>query len=205
MDAEKKTKLEQTIVLGLVVIFAAVFIQGPLKSFGLFGSAGGGTRGPTAASMGATPVEVHSVSGLLREGWQKVDDQVRAVVGKPAPPPSVPPAAAYTAFDVRDPLKSFLPRPALSTTGTSGAASETPEATRPPPPPQLQVEGLLWGGTRPQAIINGRVYGVADTVNGVKITGINGSGVTIDYLGKPVVYPTAMLQQQQGQGGWIRQ
>ena len=187
MDAAKKAKLQKLIMLPLTIVFAVVFVRGPLKSLGLFGWAGSGAHAPAA---GAEKVPVaQSVNGLLREGWDKVDTQVREVIGKPTPPLPLPSAAAYTAFDVRDPLKSFLPKPALSTTGTAAAAPGTPEAP-PPPPPQLRVEGLLWGGTRRQAIIGGKVYGVQDTVNGVKITGIAGSGVTIDYLGKPVVYPT---------------
>ena len=184
MDHAKKTKIETAIVLGLLAGLGAVLVRGPLKSLGLFGSSRSGAHIPVTS---VEKVQVaQSVNGLLREGWDKMDTQVRAVIAKPTPLPP-PSAAAYTAFDARDPLKSFLPKPALSTTGAA-AAPGTPEAP-PPPPPQLRVEGLLWGDTQPQAIINGRVYGVQDTVNGVTITEITGSGVTVEYLGKPVVYP----------------
>ena len=51
--------------------------------------------------------------------------------------------------------------------------------------------GLLGGPPEPQAIIDGRLYGVHDDVNGAEILAIDQSGVTIEHLGKPVVYSTA--------------
>lgn len=187
--AAKKAKIETAIVLVLAIGLGVIFVRGPLKGLGLFGSAGSGARGSTTGVQ-TVPV-VQSVSGMLQKGWEQVDTQVRAVVGKPAPPPP-PPASlvpAYTAFELRDPLKSLLPKPATaSAAGPAGRAAAAP--AQPPPPPKLRIEGLLWGGGKPQAIIDGRVYGVQDAVAGMTITEINRSGVTIEYLGQPVVYPT---------------
>jgi hypothetical protein len=192
MDAAKKTQLEKRIVLGLAVALAVVFVRGPLMSLGLFQRAGGAAAGQPAGSVEGIAV-TKSIGGMLREGWDKLDQQVQSVAARSAPAPQAA-AAAYTAFDVRDPLKSLLPKPAASAQASWGPGAAAAEAP-PPPPPELHVEGLLWGGANPQAIIDGRLYGVQDAVYGAKILAIDRSGVTIEYLGKPVVYPTASSRQ----------
>lgn len=186
MDAAKKTELEKRIVLGLAAVFVVVFALGPLRNLGLF--RGGGTPAGRPAGSVDPVAMTKSVGGMLREGWDKLDRQVQSVATRPdAGPPAA--AAAYTAFERRDPLKSLLPKPVAPTQGDTGAAVVVAE--KPPPLPALHVEGLLWGGAEPKAIINGRLYRVDDDVNGAKILAIDRSGVTVEHLGKPVVYSTA--------------
>ncbi len=43
----------------------------------------------------------------------------------------------------------------------------------------FQVQGIIWGGSFPQAIINNKVVRVGDTIEEVRITDINKSGVTV--------------------------
>ena len=60
-----------------------------------------------------------------------------------------------------------------------------PVEPTPPPPvptpsgPELTVSGLVWNTTRPQAIINGQVVSVGDTVDNWIITGISKTGIEI--------------------------
>mgnify|MGYP001561456780 CR=1 FL=1 len=49
--------------------------------------------------------------------------------------------------------------------------------TKPLPP--LQIQGIVWGGSFPQAIINNKVVRVGDTIEGVRITDINKNGVIV--------------------------
>ena len=42
----------------------------------------------------------------------------------------------------------------------------------------LQIQGIVWGGGFPQAIINNKVVRVGDTIEGVRITNITKNGVT---------------------------
>lgn len=57
---------------------------------------------------------------------------------------------------------------------------QAPPQRRPPvPPPSLSIQGIVWGGDRPQAIIGGKVVGVGDTVQGVKIVSIRKSGIDV--------------------------
>ena len=45
--------------------------------------------------------------------------------------------------------------------------------------PDMKVQGLLWGGIFPQAIINNKVVKVGDSIGEVRITGINKEGITV--------------------------
>ncbi len=47
------------------------------------------------------------------------------------------------------------------------------------PLPSVQIQGIVWGGGFPQAIINNKVVRVGDTIEGVRITDINKNGVTV--------------------------
>jgi len=60
---------------------------------------------------------------------------------------------------------------------------EAPGETK--PLPALKVQGIVWGGNSPQAIINNKVVGVGDTIEGVRITGINNSVVTVSFGNRP--------------------
>lgn len=182
MNGGKKAALEKRVVLGLAAVFVVVFVMGPLRSLGLFRPRAGV---PAAGGTGIERVKVaRPVAGLLREGWEKVDQQ--QVVETTTAPQAVP---AYTAFEARNPFKSLLPVPQVLAQNAQADVSAVQEASA--PPPQLHVEGLVWGGDRPKAIIDGRVYSLEDTVAGAKILAIDRGGVTIEHLGKPVVYSTA--------------
>ncbi len=47
------------------------------------------------------------------------------------------------------------------------------------PLPSLQIQGIIWGGSFPQAIINNKVVRVGDTIEELRITDINKNGVTV--------------------------
>ena len=50
-------------------------------------------------------------------------------------------------------------------------------------PPSLSVQGLVWGGSLPQAIINHKVVKEGDTVEGAKIIKIDKEGITVFFKG----------------------
>ena len=98
------------------------------------------------------------------------------------------PNVEYSADTFRDPFKS-----ALAEADTS-AAQQTEGS--PSQLPALSVQGLIWGGSFPQAIINSRVVRVGDELEGVKITDIGKDGVSVLYglntykLNPPVIAGT---------------
>jgi len=43
------------------------------------------------------------------------------------------------------------------------------------------VQGLIWGGSLPQAIINDKVVSAGDVIDGVSIVGIDKDGVEVSF------------------------
>ena len=185
MDANKKTQLEQWIVLGLAALFGVIFVVGPMKHLGLF--SGFFNQAPPQPQE---KVDVSKpIGAIFRE-------QLKMPV--PDEPKTTAPilserevAPQYTAKELRNPLKSLLPQKQ-----TPSMMSQNPvlphmpmEPPPPPSPPALRIRGIVWGGSEPKALINDRIYGIGSEVNGVKILSISHQGVTVDYLGKPTLYP----------------
>lgn len=81
--------------------------------------------------------------------------------------------------DERDPLLSPLE---VSMAGIS-KESTVPSG----PPPDLVVQGMVWGMEQPKCIINGKVYGVGDLVEGIRILDIQKEGVSLMHQGEVFV------------------
>ena len=173
-DADKKTVLEQYIVLGLLVIFAIIFVKGPLRQFGSIG-----------LGAPASPAKATSPSSLVSAPMQPVSEQ--AISSKPE---SVSAASdetpAYAAQDLRDPLESWLPEePKTPQTLTSAQAVVAQKVST--SPPSLQVQGIIWGADTPQAIINHKVVRIGDSLEGARVTAIDRRGVTLEFQGETIV------------------
>lgn len=186
MDASKKERLEQRAVIGLIGVFLLVFATGPLKRMGWFagGHAPAGVVGVAMNGMGATPSgdPTHSV----QHGGVSSAEAVQ--------PSSVVPAL-YTAHELRDPMRNTLPVAQAQAVqpeaqlSQSAAHGEQPK----PPRPALQIQGIVWGGSAPKAIINGRIYGVNDLVDTRRIVAIEQGGVTVADDESAVLYPVMNL------------
>ena len=189
-----KKEVVQTIgVVGLTAVLAGVLFVSRLKGGGLFKSPWSGNVTPAPAPVTGEPQ--------------------RTVELQPPSSPLVTLSSAshYTASDLRDPLKSFLPQITPSSLGATsfqpgGAGgsgrSATSAAYQRPPAPSLTVQGVVWGGPRPQAIINGRVYNIGDVVGGGKIVEINRHGVSLDVEGTRVMFsPGSGSKGQRGGHG----
>ncbi len=48
----------------------------------------------------------------------------------------------------------------------------------------FKVQGVIWGGKFPQAIINNKVLGVGDSIEGVEIVEIDKKGITLNFAGR---------------------
>jgi len=201
MDAQQKAQLEQKAVAALFVVFLAVFFCGPLKGLGLFKAKrpSAEVSAPQPASLPATP--------------RSVEFNFDAAI----PPASSPeanrrpfrPTPTLGGESQRDPLRSLLPsEPSVSTRATWSAGSS---ATALAPPSEavgashLSVQGLWWGGPEPKAIINGRVYGLHDAVDGAVITSISREGVELEVGGTTVQLTTPQGSGQATQSQFPRQ
>ena len=49
------------------------------------------------------------------------------------------------------------------------------------PLPPLELQGVLWGTARPQAIINRRILSVGETIDGVTLTAVDAEGITVAF------------------------
>lgn len=86
----------------------------------------------------------------------------------------------YDASDSRDPFKSPFSK-----------SEEVPEAGTQEVdrrPPSLVVEGVVWGGKFPQAIVNKQVVKIGDVIEGAMITQISAEGVTVTREGRKYTF-----------------
>jgi len=52
-----------------------------------------------------------------------------------------------------------------------------------PEPPKLTITGVVWDTNRPQAIINGQVVDIGDSIDNAKILAIRKTGIDINFSG----------------------
>ena len=179
MDAMQKATLEKRIVIGLAAVFAGIMIAGPMRRAGVFG-------GRQAGSIDrASPIERADVLQAAAKSVPESSAQPvsSASAGQQAEPRAATQkaAASYTASGLRDPFKSLLPAspPPAASPQPAAEARAKPVA----PPPSLHVQGMIWGGPEPRAIIDGKVYRINDLVEGVTIIAIDQRGVEVEYAG----------------------
>lgn len=126
------------------------------------------------------------------------EKDVKDAVGEKKPATEeviVKPNVEYKAQDLRDPFQGpFAPE------GTSVAGPEVLAA--PQTLPSLEIQGIIWGGDFPQAIINNKVVKIGDTIEGVQIMDINQSGVIVASGDYTYNLPSpAQKQEKERQGG----
>jgi len=84
----------------------------------------------------------------------------------------------YTGREVRDPTAN----PLLSFPTPATKETKVEEVVR---LPSLQIQGIIWGGGNPQAIIDEQVVAKGDMIaGGVEILDISKSGIKVIYRGK---------------------
>ena len=87
----------------------------------------------------------------------------------------VVPSVEYKAESLKDPFLEY---------GKKQEASPDKAAVQVKPLPALTVQGIVWGGPIPQAIINRKVFAVGDVIDEAKITRIDKEGIELFYAGR---------------------
>lgn len=91
------------------------------------------------------------------------------------------PQVEYKSRQLRDPFQSYL-------TKDKATLSQPQEASNLAQPKinldALEVQGIIWGGKMPQAIINNKVLVVGDLVDGFPISSIDKGGVSLNVAGE---------------------
>jgi hypothetical protein len=92
--------------------------------------------------------------------------------GKPQEETSQNPQLEYKSEGLKDPFK-------LPFKKEESAVELKKEAVAEQPLPALTIEGIIWGGRFPQAIINNQVVKTGDTIEGVRIKAIAREGLSV--------------------------
>ncbi|MCA9406914.1 MAG: hypothetical protein KC684_10275 [Candidatus Omnitrophica bacterium] len=59
-----------------------------------------------------------------------------------------------------------------------------PQVKQPTRMPTFNITGIVWNSDRPQAIINGSVKDIGDSIDGVEIISIHKEGIDVSFQGK---------------------
>jgi hypothetical protein len=87
----------------------------------------------------------------------------------------------YTGRQNRDPLDN---------SAVLHRITESPEKKEGAFPKEgFSISAIIWGGKRPQAIINDKVVNIGDKLSGGEIVGIDKKGVRINFKGKEELIP----------------
>lgn len=98
------------------------------------------------------------------------------------------PSFTYTSFSERDPFDGLITKDEEKGTVQ---LSDSVEA----PPPEMTVQGVIWGGAFPVAIINDQLVREGDKIlDGVDIVNIEAYGVTYKYNDKEYTLPSPAVQ-----------
>jgi len=81
------------------------------------------------------------------------------------------PLVEYKSGNLRDPFRPLMPAKEIK--AAEGKKADLIKAGN------LKVQGIIWGGNFPQAIINNRVVTVGDTIEGAEILSIDKNGITL--------------------------
>lgn len=113
-----------------------------------------------------------------------VDENARTILLKlrnpfvpklPVPVVETPPPVVEKAPIDETPLTEPKPAPPP----TSAKIPVGRPLIRPDPPPVLKISGLIWDSKRPQAIVNGEIIDVGDTLQKWTVTGISKDGIRL--------------------------
>ncbi|MBI4323619.1 MAG: hypothetical protein HY596_05030 [Candidatus Omnitrophica bacterium] len=179
MDHARKSQLEKRIFAGLLVVFGVGLVS-MLKSF---------WHAPAGPAVVQTPPRLQEAETSAASQERALHAQL-AKISKAGDQPPI----RYTASDFRDPLVSLLPKPEAASPAAGGAAQTRPAET--PVAPAVSVEGMFWGGPRPQVLIDGQLYDIGDTVGGSRIAAITREGVTVVKQGETfVLQPPAVMME----------
>lgn len=126
------------------------------------------------------PKELDSEAIIKREAPQETPGEEAMILR---------PRVEYKAQGLKDP---FLPPLIEKKTDASG-----PKAEEVKPLPALTVQGLIWGGEFPQAIVNSKVVRIGDRIGEVEVTGIAKDGLTVFFANREYKLPSPAATGQQ--------
>lgn len=89
----------------------------------------------------------------------------------------------YSAEGLRDPFEPYIKKEEKTPEAIRAQAQEAVSIA----PPSLTIQGIIWGGSFNQAIINNKVVKEGDTIEGTQIIKIEKNGITVLYGGREFI------------------
>ena len=129
--------------------------------------------------------------GVVSSDEEKMRTPEESAHQKPDPSAPTPEPASLEQPITRDPF--VLPAVLTELLLQKELAKEEErrqKTLQPPPPsvpiqpPDLKLQGILWGTARPQAIINRKIVSVGDTIENAKILSVSREGVMVSFNGQ---------------------
>jgi len=93
------------------------------------------------------------------------------------------PVFVYKAQEARDPFEPYVSEED-ELQASRESASKTREQRIERTPPDLKIQGVIWGGNFPQAIINNKVIKIGEVIEEANIKAIDKEGVTFIFEGR---------------------
>ncbi|MBU4346471.1 MAG: hypothetical protein KKH29_04000 [Candidatus Omnitrophica bacterium] len=90
----------------------------------------------------------------------------------------------YRAGDLRDPFESLKKEEPIEEPALAPTPAPKEQIIKAVQLPDLVIQGVIWGGRLPQAIINNKVVKIGDTIETVEIIDINKEGIIISFENK---------------------
>lgn len=128
------------------------------------------------------------------------DENMQAAAQSPSLEVIVRPKVEYKAEGLINPFRSPLEKSVVVAPikGPEGVQAEVK------PLPPLTVQGLIWGGNFPQAIINDKVVKIGDViVEGVNISAIDKDGIEVMFEGRRYRLPSPASAKEHPKPGSI--
>jgi hypothetical protein len=91
------------------------------------------------------------------------------------------PVMEYKSGQLRDPFQSYIvkeKKEVVVVPVNKSSALPRPDLS------EFKVQGIIWGGRMPQAIINNKVFTVGDSVEGAKIVNIGKNKIILNFDGE---------------------
>ena len=132
--------------------------------------------------------------GAIKWDYKAPQELDGEVVAKSAPPKAaihqkeaiIRPKVEYKAEGLKDPFQPFI-------TEKETVKTVTPSLPSKKTLPALTVQGLIWGGDFPQAIINNKLVKIGDSVEEAEVTAIEKDGVTLLYTNRTYKLPSPQM------------
>ncbi|MBI3324217.1 MAG: hypothetical protein HYZ92_02960 [Candidatus Omnitrophica bacterium] len=184
--------LQQLVVIGLLGGFVMLLI----RQMTVLGLVGGKAQPPPQAMTPVGPY--HATVPQIVKNVEEHEEAVAARINTASQPAAQ--VVKYTAESLRDPFVNLLPGPVPPPSHSAGSAGSRASAV--PPAPDLVVQGVIWGGMRPQALVNDGVYDLGDTIKEATIVDIRRDGITVSTNGHTYELGVSSGKKAPGQLGY---